>query len=232
MNNGWTKHLDTLELLWKNKYPVAHPRTLRLLERSACMALVALSLLSLANIRKTSSSKSFMDVYVLAFAASLTLLILMFGFGVTHQLLQSLATLVAVYRIADIAIYRAYFLLVKSQMEPWGSDTIRRSVIIVAVNFYETVVAFSLLYCIYPFFGNACGPTSSPHALGAADAVYFSFVTMLTVGYGDITPVTYAGRWVAVAQLATTMLFVVFLLPALVGVFSPALTSPKNVEKS
>lgn len=31
-----------------------------------------------------------------------------------------------------------------------------------------------------------------------ADAVYFSIVTMATVGYGDITPITMYGRWVTV----------------------------------
>ena len=31
-----------------------------------------------------------------------------------------------------------------------------------------------------------------------ADALYFTFVTGLTIGYGDITPVTLAGRVVAI----------------------------------
>ncbi len=31
-----------------------------------------------------------------------------------------------------------------------------------------------------------------------ADALYFTFVTGLTIGYGDIAPVTHAGRLVAV----------------------------------
>ena len=31
-----------------------------------------------------------------------------------------------------------------------------------------------------------------------ADALYFTFVTGLTIGYGDIAPVTFAGRIVAV----------------------------------
>ena len=31
-----------------------------------------------------------------------------------------------------------------------------------------------------------------------ADALYFSIVTMATVGYGDITPITPYGRWVTV----------------------------------
>lgn len=233
MSNGWTKHWGTLQSLWRNEDLEPNSYARGLLERTVCMALVALSLLSLANFRSRSSSKNFMDVYVLVFAATLTLILLQYGFDFTFDYLKPFATILTLYRIADIAIYRAYFLLVKSLTQPWSSESIRRSVIIVAINFYETVVAFSILYCIYPVFGSSCCEKNvGHHALGAAEAIYFSLVTMLTVGYGDISPVTTMGRWMVVAQLVTTMLFVVFLLPALVGAFSPSLSSSKDDQKS
>ncbi len=40
-----------------------------------------------------------------------------------------------------------------------------------------------------------------------ADAVYFSIVTMATVGYGDITPVTAYGRWVTVLIIFAGLIF-------------------------
>lgn len=45
------------------------------------------------------------------------------------------------------------------------------------------------------------------------DAVYFSFATMTTLGYGDISPVTYFARFIAVAQ----SVFGVFFSSLLVG---------------
>ncbi len=40
-----------------------------------------------------------------------------------------------------------------------------------------------------------------------ADAVYFSIVTMATVGYGDITPITGYGRWVTVLIIFAGLIF-------------------------
>ena len=40
-----------------------------------------------------------------------------------------------------------------------------------------------------------------------ADAIYFSIVTMATVGYGDITPITTYGRWVTVLIIFAGLIF-------------------------
>ena len=43
--------------------------------------------------------------------------------------------------------------------------------------------------------------------LGFGDSVYFSFITGLTVGYGDIEPVTAMGRVVSIAIAFVGLLF-------------------------
>jgi hypothetical protein len=50
---------------------------------------------------------------------------------------------------------------------------------------------------------------------------YFSFITLSTVGYGDITPVSRIARWVAAMEAMTGMLYVAVLIARLVSLYSP-----------
>ena len=53
-----------------------------------------------------------------------------------------------------------------------------------------------------------------------ADFVYFSYVTMLTIGYGDLTPVTDIGRMLAVMDGLLGQVFLVTTIARLVSLFS------------
>jgi hypothetical protein len=52
------------------------------------------------------------------------------------------------------------------------------------------------------------------------EALYFSFVTLTTVGYGDIIPVSNAARMLAVTEAATGLFFVAVLIARLVSHYS------------
>ncbi len=51
-------------------------------------------------------------------------------------------------------------------------------------------------------------------------SVYFSFITLSTVGYGDITPVAGVARMLAAAEAMTGTLFVAVLISRLVSLYS------------
>lgn len=53
-----------------------------------------------------------------------------------------------------------------------------------------------------------------------ADFLYYSFVTLTTLGFGDITPVTARARSLAVLEAVTGVLFVALLIARLVGMYS------------
>jgi hypothetical protein len=53
---------------------------------------------------------------------------------------------------------------------------------------------------------------------------YFSFITLSTVGYGDITPVSRIARWLAAMEAMTGLLYVAILIARLVALYS----SPKS----
>jgi hypothetical protein len=61
-----------------------------------------------------------------------------------------------------------------------------------------------------PFFVTVAAP-------GAVDYLYFSYVTLTTVGYGDLTARGDAGRMLAVCEALLGQLYLVTVLALLVG---------------
>ena len=53
-----------------------------------------------------------------------------------------------------------------------------------------------------------------------AAAQSFSFITLSTVGYGDITPVSKVARMLAATEAMTGLLYVAVLIARLVGLYS------------
>jgi Ion channel len=62
------------------------------------------------------------------------------------------------------------------------------------------------------------------HSIRGFNAFYFSFVTLSTVGYGDITPVSKVARMLAAMEAMTGLLYVAVLIARLVALYS----SPKS----
>ncbi|MBO0695070.1 MAG: two pore domain potassium channel family protein [Verrucomicrobia bacterium] len=60
------------------------------------------------------------------------------------------------------------------------------------------------------------------HSMRGFNAFYFSFITLSTVGYGDITPVTRIARWLAAMEAMTGLLYVAVLIARLVSLYSSA----------
>ncbi|MFO1477502.1 MAG: potassium channel family protein [Verrucomicrobiota bacterium] len=51
-------------------------------------------------------------------------------------------------------------------------------------------------------------------------SIYFSFMTLSTVGYGDVTPVSHVARMLAVVEAVIGMLFVAILISRLVALYT------------
>src|SRR6516162_9307085 len=62
--------------------------------------------------------------------------------------------------------------------------------------------------------------TKGPQSMKGFTGFYFSFITLTTVGYGDITPVSRAARWLASMEAMTGMLYVAVLIARLVSLYS------------
>ncbi len=79
-------------------------------------------------------------------------------------------------------------------------------------------VAYWLVAQVTP---NAFAFNSGPkESMGGFNAFYFSFITLSTVGYGDITPVSRIARWLAATEAMTGLLYVTVLIARLVSLYS------------
>ena len=98
-----------------------------------------------------------------------------------------------------------------------ASSTITVRLVLGALAIY-LLVGLTYAY-LYPVIGAMTNEqffvqTSKP---GAVDYVYFSYVTLTTVGYGDFTANTSVGRMVAVSEALTGQLYLVSAVALLVG---------------
>lgn len=62
--------------------------------------------------------------------------------------------------------------------------------------------------------------TSDIHTLTSNEIIYYSYTTLTTLGYGDITPLTAEGRMVAILEAIVGQLFIAFLVARLVAIYT------------
>jgi Ion channel len=62
--------------------------------------------------------------------------------------------------------------------------------------------------------------TGTKETMVGFNAFYFSFITLSTVGYGDIAPVSRIARWLAATEAMTGLLYITVLLARLVSLYS------------
>jgi hypothetical protein len=62
--------------------------------------------------------------------------------------------------------------------------------------------------------------TTGTRSMKGFTGFYFSFITLTTVGYGDITPVSRAARWLAAMEAMTGSLYIAVLIARLVSLYS------------
>ena len=63
-------------------------------------------------------------------------------------------------------------------------------------------------------------PAATKETMEGFNAFYFSFITLSTVGYGDVTPVSKVARMLAATEAITGLLYVAVLIARLVALYS------------
>lgn len=81
----------------------------------------------------------------------------------------------------------------------------RRSLALLFVNFFEIIFDFAFMYI---YFDTTQGGLFSRALNDGTGAVYFSFVTAATVGYGDIAPIVPFAKRLVIVQITLTFVFV------------------------
>jgi ion channel len=89
----------------------------------------------------------------------------------------------------------------------------------------STYLVFGLLWTMaYMIVGRlipgAFSFSASDQTMNSANALYYSFVTLTTMGYGDILPVSRVARMLAITEATTGVLYMSVLIARLVGMYS------------
>ena len=81
-------------------------------------------------------------------------------------------------------------------------------------------LAYMLIGQLDPAAFTFSGEPSAGHSMDSFNALYYSFVTLTTMGYGDIVPVSRAARMLAVSEATTGVMYMSILIARLVGMYS------------
>jgi hypothetical protein len=131
----------------------------------------------------------------------------------THFLAQTLGILFLGY----IVIVMLKFILQQTRV---STDTVFASLCVYLLVGIMWAMVYSLLGQLQPeafSYTHAEGAAMRFGAEGTSSAVYFSFVTMTTLGYGDIAPVSSAAQSLAILQAIFGQLYLTVLVAWLVG---------------
>jgi hypothetical protein len=88
--------------------------------------------------------------------------------------------------------------------------------------------AYILVARVHPgSFAYNVGPPPA-HSLASFDAFYFSYITLSTVGYGDITPLSHVARTLAMTEAMTGTIYIAVLISRLVALYSSQAAEPSG----
>jgi hypothetical protein len=80
-------------------------------------------------------------------------------------------------------------------------------------------ILYTAVAWIEPASFAGSGWPQTEHAGAQGDLLYFSFVTLTTLGYGDLTPVTAQARSLAIVEAVTGVLYIAIVIARLVGLY-------------
>ena len=104
---------------------------------------------------------------------------------------------------------------------------------------YGAVAAYILVAILWAylhgvtqyFYPGAYAFGGTPKVLDMTELIYFSFTTLATVGFGDITPALVHSRFLTILEMITGVMYVAILIARLTGVY-PVVDKPIADKKS
>lgn len=114
------------------------------------------------------------------------------------------------------------------------AERVSREKIFGALSVYLLIgVIWSLLFFIVDFLVPGSFQSAQDRAFTGAQMIYYSFVTLTTLGYGDIIPISPSARALATVEALTGQIYLTVLIARLVGLHithSSQQDGPKDEE--
>jgi voltage-gated potassium channel Kch len=148
--------------------------------------------------------------------------ILFYAFPIILTIMLWVGLIFDMVQLAKITglISTIYFILVIYYLvtQIARSKKVRLLEFLEAVNIYLLMgIAASILFKAIYTFDHATFSTSVNEFTGRADFIYFSFVTLTTLGYGDILPISPLARSITILISITGQLYLTMIIALLVG---------------
>jgi voltage-gated potassium channel Kch len=134
--------------------------------------------------------------------------------------------------LLEVVVYQIKVVLFDPYRQPRATPDYavrgdRRLVLLALHNYFEVVVWFAGAYAaLRQLFGKTSAVLSTP-----IGALYYSMVTMTTLGYGEITPANDSGRALVVAHLFVAV-FITLIILARFLAFLPVPRTLDDTEKT
>ncbi|MBU1307005.1 MAG: potassium channel family protein [Alphaproteobacteria bacterium] len=138
-----------------------------------------------------------------------------FAAGIANSYAPSSSAALGVY-LGSI-VYHLVMITVLSRYI-FGAKVIVTDVLLSAASLYIVIGSgFAALFALVEWIVPGSFVANSGTAIGWQQMLYFSYITMTTVGYGDITPVGFYAQSIASFEAISGTLYTVILLSRLVG---------------
>jgi hypothetical protein len=133
-----------------------------------------------------------------------------------------------IFLVAGLALVA--FVVVNLLRFVLGAPSVTLEVLCASISAYLMLglmwtIAYWLVAWVTPTAFAFNTTTGTKESMQGFNAFYFSLITLSTVGYGDITPVSRIARWLAAMEAMTGLLYVAVLIARLVSLYS---TSKSN----
>jgi hypothetical protein len=139
-----------------------------------------------------------------------------------HHFYPTMWPLVAVFagRLVFLAFVVAHLLGFILRAPRVNSEVLCAGISIYLLLGVIWAIAYTLVANLKPDAFAFSVPPGSSHVMAGFNAVYFSYVTLTTVGYGDIAPVSNVARMLTITESMSGTLFVGVLIARLVSLYS------------
>lgn len=119
--------------------------------------------------------------------------------------------------IEFLVVYSRNFIFNRGRIFSEFTDIKRRGqwlILMFTFNIIQIVLVFSIWYRMI----STWAPSSFSHSLSILDSLYFSIVTFLTVGYGDMIPISDLAKGLVVLQLILTFYTIVIVINGVISI--------------
>lgn len=127
---------------------------------------------------------------------------------------------ICIYLIMDTLCYLLGLIFLEPEYKSPTSSN-KRNLILVILNYIEITLGFANIY--YHYYHD-----SIENMKNSIDALYFSFVTTTTLGYGDMHPLCSSSKVMCAIHSFMSFLFVVFILSVFLSNFNKGMSDKWN----